>query len=258
MTFLRALSRSLVFVAAFCCIAGAALADGQFSPAQKGEIEQIIKSYLLKNPEILRDAIDVLAKREKTAAAAARNKIVSDPNSALYGSPDQAVVGNPNGKVTLVEFFDYNCGYCKKTLPDIAALIKDNPDLKVILKDYPILSPGSIEAAEIATAAHKQFDSKKFWEFHQRLLGMRVPVGKAQAIEVAKELGANVDQLTKDAADPAVKKGLEENDRLGQALDLTGTPSFVVGDQTVVGAVGYDQLKSRIDNVRKCGKAVCS
>lgn len=258
MAFLRALLKSLATVVALCCLAGAAFADGQFSPAQKGEIEQIIKNYIMTNPEILRDAIAELDRREKTAEANARSKIIADRTGPLYVSQSQAIVGNPDGKVTLVEFFDYNCGYCKKALPDIAHLIKANPDLRVILKDYPILSPGSIEAAEIATAVRKQFTPEKFWEFHQKLLSSRTPVGRVQAIAVAKDLGANIDQLTKDAADPAVKKGLEQNDRLGQALMLTGTPSFVIGKDTIIGAVGYDELKTKIDNVRKCGNVICS
>lgn len=258
MAFLSALLRSLATAAALCCLAGAAFADGQFSAAQKGEIEQIIKNYIMTNPEILRDAINELDRREKTAEADARSKIVSDLNGPLYVSQSQAVVGNPNGKITLVEFFDYNCGYCKKSLQDLARLIKNNPDLRVILKDYPILSKGSVEAAEIEAAVLKQFTGEKFWQFHQMLLGARTAVGRDQAIAVAKAFGANVDQLIKDAASPAVKKGIEQNDQLGQALMLTGTPSFVIGKETVIGAVGYDELKTKLDNIRKCGKVVCS
>jgi protein-disulfide isomerase len=259
MAFLSAFSKRLVAaVAVLCCLAGVGWADGQFSPTQKSQIEQIIKAYLMKNPEVLRDAIGELDRREKTAEAAARQKIIANRSGPLYVSPDQAIVGNPKGKVTLVEFFDYNCGYCKRALPDIVHLVSTTPDLRLILKDYPILSQGSVEAAEIAAAARKQLSPDKFWEFHQKLLGSRGPVGRAQAIEVAQSLGANVAKLNKDAADPSVKKGLEQNDQLGQALLLTGTPSFIVGDETVIGAVGYNELKGKIDNVRKCGKVACS
>jgi protein-disulfide isomerase len=248
--------------AAFFCLTASpaqmAFADGQFSASQKGEIEQIIKSYILKNPEILREAISELELREKTAEATAQKKIISNLQGPLYVSNSQEIVGNPNGKVTLVEFFDYNCGYCKRSLADIATLMKQSPDLRVILKDYPILSQRSIEAAAVAQALHKQFTGNKFWEFHQKLLSSRVPVGRAEALAVAKAMGADMDRLIKDAAAPGIKKGLEDNDHLGQALMLTGTPSFVIGDQTVVGAVGYASLKSKLDNVRKCGKAICS
>jgi protein-disulfide isomerase len=233
-------------------------AAAEFSPVQKTEIETILKNYLLQNPEILRDAINELEKRDKAAETAARGKIVSDMQSPLYTSAHQAIIGNPNGKVTLVEFFDYNCGYCKKALGDLAHLLKDDPDLRVILRDFPILSEGSIEAAQVEAAARLQFKGDKFWEFHQKLLGSHGPIGKAQALAVAKESGADMDKLAKDAAEPTVKDGIEESDQLGRALALTGTPSYVVGDEVVVGAVGYDQLKAKLDNVRKCGKAACS
>lgn len=259
---LRPLLKCLAVAAALSCLiawpARMAFADGQFSPAQKSEIEQIIKNYIMKNPEILRDAISELELREKTAEMDARHKIVLNLQGPLYVSQSQEVVGNPNGKIILVEFFDYNCGYCKKSLSDIVRLIKENPDLRVILKDYPILSERSIEAAEIALALRKQFTGEKFWEFHQKLLSLRTPVGSAEAIAVAKELGADTDRLTKDAAAPEIKKGIEDNDHLGRALMLDGTPSFVIGDDTVVGAVGYAALKTKLDNVRKCGKVVCS
>lgn len=242
----------------FALAAGSAFADGQFSPAQKTEIEQIIKSYIMKNPEILRDAITELELKEKTAEADARRKIIANQQGLLYAAPLQEVVGNPAGKLTLIEFFDYNCGYCRKTLGDIARLMKDYPDLKIILKDYPILSDKSIEAASIALAARKQFDPAKFWEFHQRLLSTHGAVGREEALAVAKDLGADMDRLTKDAASDEIKKDLADNDHLGQQLSLNGTPSFILGEETVVGAVGYTAMKDKLDNLKKCGKVACS
>jgi len=235
-----------------------AVADDQISPAQKAAIEKIVKDYIAKNPEIVRDALTELELREKTAEMDARNKIISNMQGPLYTSSAQEIVGNPNGKITLVEFFDYNCGYCKKTLGDIAELIKGNPDLRVILKDYPILSDKSIEAATIALAVKKQFDGDKFWQYHQRLLSSRGAVGREEAVALAKDMGADMDRLNKDAVAPDIKKGLADNDKLGQALMLNGTPSFVIGEEPIVGAIGYDAMKGKLDNVRKCGKVVCS
>jgi len=235
-----------------------AFADDQISPAQKAAIEKIIKDYISKNPEIVRDALTELELREKTAEMDARNKIISSMQGPLYVSFAQEVVGNPNGKITLVEFFDYNCGYCKKTLGDIAELIKGNPDLRVILKDYPILSDKSVEAATIALAVKKQFTGDKFWQYHQRLLSSRGAVGRDEALALAKDMGADMDRLNKDVGGGDIKKGLEDNDKLGQALMLNGTPSFVIGEEPIVGAIGYDAMKGKLDNVRKCGKVVCS
>jgi protein-disulfide isomerase len=232
-------------------------AAAEFSAAQKSQIEQIIKDYILNNPELLRDAIAELDRRQKEEEAAARTKIISEQSGALFNSPFQATVGNPNGKVTIVEFFDYNCGYCKRALDDMAKLMKTEPDLRVILKDFPVLGPGSVEAAKIASAVRNQLKGDRFWEYHFRLLGSHGPVGKTQALAVAKELGADMDRIEKEADTADVRKGIEETMQLADSLSLTGTPSFVVGSDVVVGAVGYDELRSKIGNVRKCGKANC-
>ncbi len=155
----------------------------------------------------MRDAISELDAREKLAETKARDEIVGNPSSPLYSAANQPVIGNPNGKITLIEFFDYNCGYCKRALNDLAKLMKENPDLRVVLRDLPILSSGSIEAARIANAANNQIKGAKFWEFHQKLLGSRGPVGKAEALAVAKELGLDMDRLAKDAAAPSASAG---------------------------------------------------
>jgi len=233
----------------------------EFSPGQTSEIEKIVKDYLIKNPEILRDAMAALERKQKDEEAATREKVVSDNASLLFNSVNQANVGNAKGKITIVEFFDYNCGYCKRTVDDMARLMKSEPDLRVVLKDFPVLGPGSVEAAKIATALRNQFKGDKFWEYHQRLFAMPHPregVGKAQALAAAKELGADMDRLEKDAEAADTRKGIEETMQLADSLSLSGTPSFVVGSEVVVGAVGYDELKNKIGNVRKCGKPVCS
>ncbi|HUB65371.1 MAG TPA: DsbA family protein [Methylocella sp.] len=230
----------------------------EFSASQKTEIEAIIKDYLLQKPEILREAIGVLDARDKAAETKARQDVVSDPSGLLYSGAHQAVIGNPNGKITLIEFFDYNCGYCKRALSDLARLMKDNPDLRVLLRDFPILSPGSVEAARVANAVRLQFQGDKFWEFHQKLLGSHGPVGKAEALAVAKDLGADMDKLAKDAAAPGVTAGIEESDKLAKSLQVTGTPSYVLGGDVIVGAVGYDELEAKLENIKKCGKVICS
>jgi protein-disulfide isomerase len=241
---------------------GAALAFGparaaEFSPDQKTAIEAIVKEYLVQNPEVLRDAMVELDRRTKAAEAAAQRAITADPGSKLYTSSAQGVVGNPKGTATLVEFFDYNCGYCKHALADVAKLMSTDPNLKIVLKDYPILTQGSVEAAQVASAVRQQFQGEKFWEFHRQLLSTRGPVGKDQALEVARELGADMGQLAKDMADPAIQSGIDETLQMAQALNLSGTPSFIVGQDVVVGAVGFDELKTKVDNAHKCGKATC-
>ncbi len=228
-----------------------------FSGAQKQQIETIIRDYLLTNPEILRDAYAALESKQARAEAEQRAGALKTYGEMLTNSPYQAVVGNPKGKVTLVEFFDYNCGYCKQALPDLTRLMKEDGDLRVVLKDFPVLGPGSVEAAQVAIAVKKQFQGEKFWGFHVKLLGTRGQVGKAQALAAARDSGADMDRLTKDMEGPEVQATLQESAKLADALNLTGTPTYVVGDEVVVGAVGYGQIKGRLDNIRKCGKASC-
>lgn len=236
----------------------AAAHAAQFSADQTTEIRTIIKDYLMEHPEVLRDAITELDSREKAAEAEARKKALADLQGSLYTSPDGFVIGNPNGKVTLVEFFDYNCGYCRRALGDLDKLMKQNSDLRVILRDFPILSPSSVDAAIIADAAHRQFTGDKFWEFHRRLLGQHGLVGKEQALAVAKDMGADMDRLAKDAADPKIRAGIQNSDDLAKSLSLNGTPSYVVADDVLVGAVGFDEINKALGNIRKCGKAACS
>jgi protein-disulfide isomerase len=247
-----------VLALAFLALAFSPACAESFSSGQKAEIGAIIKDYLLQKPEILREAIGVLEAREKAAEAKAREKVVSDPSGALFRAANQAVIGDPGGKITLIEFFDYNCGYCKRALSDLARLMKDNPDLRVVLRDFPILSPGSVEAAKIANAFLRQFQGEKFWEFHQKLLGSRGPVGKAEALAVAKDLDADMDKLAKDTAAPGITSGIEESEKLAKSLRVTGTPTYVIGEDVVVGAVGYDELEAKVANIKKCGKAICS
>lgn len=228
-----------------------------FSAPQKKQIENIVRDYLLTNPEILRDAYAALEAKQARAEAEQRAGALKTYANQLTQSPYQAVVGNPKGKVTLVEFFDYNCGYCKQALPDLTRLMKEDSDLRVVLKDFPVLGPGSVEAAQVAIAVKKQFQGDKFWAFHVMLLGTRGQVGKAQALAAARDSGADMDRLAKDMEGPEVQATLQESAKLADALNLTGTPTYVVGDEVVVGAVGYAQIKGRLENVRKCGKASC-
>jgi protein-disulfide isomerase len=242
-------------------LAGATLAipasADEFTPAQKQELGSFIKSYLVNNPEVLREAIEALDKHDKDVADAQRKDYIASQAGPLFSSKYQATIGNPKASATLVEFFDYNCHYCKGALPDVTKLMKDDPNLKLVLKDYPVLGPGSVEAAKVASAARNQLPGDKFWTFHSKLLATHGPVGKNEALAVARDLGLDMDKLARDMESPDVKAGLDETMQLADALQINGTPTFVVGQDVVVGAVGYDQLKDKIDAVHKCGKATC-
>lgn len=237
-------------------VATVAPVTGQTTP-DKTAIEAIVKEYLLKNPEIIQEAMVELQRRQAEAEAAAVKRITADPKSPLYSSEHHTVVGNPNGDVTVVEFSDFNCPYCKRGLADLQKLIETDKNVKVILKEFPILSPGSREAAVVALALRQQFDGSKLWKFHANLLNIRGSIGMAQALAVAKDLGADMKKLETAMASPAIQASLDESKLLADALGITGTPSYVVAEDLVVGARGYEALKSRVDNYRRCKKAEC-
>jgi protein-disulfide isomerase len=229
----------------------------EFSATQRGEVERIVREYLVAHPEVLQEAMTELDKRQTAAEAAKHKAAVKQYSEALFKSPRQVVLGNPDGNVTFVEFFDYNCGYCKRAMDDMLTLLKDDPKLKVVLKEFPVLGPGSVEAARVAVAVRMQDKTgKKYLEFHQKLLGGRGQADKARALAVAKDVGLDMGRLDKDMASPEVKATLEENFKLAEALGLNGTPSYVIGDNVVIGAVGLEALKEKVDTSR-CGKPGC-
>jgi protein-disulfide isomerase len=228
-----------------------------FSSGQRSEIEAIIKDYLLKNPELLQEVLTELEKRQTAADAEKHRTAVKEHADKLFNSSRQVTLGNPNGDVIMVEFFDYNCGYCKRALTDMLELMKSDPKLKVVLKEFPVLGPGSLEAAQVAVGVQMQDRTgKKYLDFHQKLLAGRGQADRARALAVAKEVGLDTARLEKDMASPEVRATLEESLKLAEALGLNGTPSYVIGSDVVIGAVGLSALREKV-NTARCGKATC-
>lgn len=228
-----------------------------FSGAQKTEIEKIIREYLVNHPEVLQEAIAALEKKHAADEAAKHQAAVKDNAEALFNSPRQVTVGNPLGDVTFVEFFDYNCGYCKRAMADMFDLMKHDPRLKVVLKEFPVLGPASVEAARVAIAVRMQDKTgKKYLDFHQKLMMGRGQADKARAIAAAKEAGLDAARIERDLNSDEVRQTLEESMKLAEKLGLNGTPSYVIGPNVVVGAVGLEQLKEKVNSAR-CGKATC-
>lgn len=223
---------------------------------QREAIEAIVREYLMKNPEVIRDAMEALEQKRLAEETARQTKAIADNRDKLLHSPFQVVLGNPAGDVTLVEFFDYNCGYCRRAHADMTRLISEDAKLRVVLKEFPVLGPASLEAAQVAVAVNI-VAPEKYGEFHDRMLSDRAQASGERAIAIAEEIGIDGARLREATKSDAVGKAIEEVYAMANALGLTGTPSYVVGDEVVVGAVGYDQLKSRIDAVRACGSTIC-
>jgi len=250
---LRLLSPALLALA--LCAAPASAQT--FSDGQRGEIETIVKNYLIAHPEVLEEAMNELNKRQAADEAAKHEASITENSQAIFNSPRNVTLGNKSGDVTFVEFFDYNCGYCKRAMTDMMDLMKADPKLKVVLKEFPVLSEGSVEAAKVAVAVRMQDPGgAKYLDFHQRLLGGRGPADKARALAAAKDAGLDVARLEKDMASPEARATIDENFKLAESMGMNGTPSYVIGKQVVVGAIGVEGLKEKI-GIARCGKATC-
>lgn len=247
----------LLAAGAVALIGIATATAAEISPAQRGDIEKIVHDYIIAHPEVLQEAIAELEKRQAQAQALKQQASVKDNAAEIFNSPRQVVLGNPHGDVTMVEFFDYNCGYCKHAMGDMLTLLKTDPKLRVVLKEFPVLGPGSVEAAKVAVAVRMQDKTgQKYLEFHTKLLGGRGQADGARALAVAKDVGLDMTRLQKDLASNEIKATINENLKLGDELGLSGTPSYIIGKDVVVGAVGLDALKQQISTAR-CGKAAC-
>jgi protein-disulfide isomerase len=226
------------------------------SEAQKSEVEAIIREYLLANPEIVRDAINELQRKEAEAEEVAQTQTIIDNSERLFSAPVDVAIGNPDGDVTLVEFFDYNCGYCRRAHADMQALIAGDPNLKIVLKEFPILGEGSVQAAQVAVAVLLT-TPEKYGAFQDALLTEPGQVDGARALAVAGDMGLDATALSAMVDSEEVRATIAESHALAQQLELTGTPSYVTSRKVIVGAVGYDALKAEIDRVRACaGDAV--
>lgn len=229
---------------------------GGFSADQKAGIEKILKDYLLTNPEFLIEVQTVLeAKLEKQQSERLKAALAENAKE-LYRRPTAPVGGNKDGDITVTEFFDYNCGYCKKSLPDIQALIKQDGKVRVVLKELPILSKDSFEASKLALAAKLQ---GKYWEMHTALLDTQGPANSASAIRIAEKLGLDIAKLKADADGPEVRAELEAVKTLANKMGINGTPHFLVGDRSIAGAPTdlLAQLSAGVTDMRKAGCNYC-
>lgn len=215
------------------------------TPAQREAMEGVVRDYLLKNPKILRQAIERLQAVEEAERKQRAVDAISSNRPALANDPESPVGGNPNGDVTVVEFFDYRCGYCKKVAPTLQALAERDPKVRIVYKEFPILGPDSVYAARAALAAHRR---NQYVPFH---IGMMTSPenGKAAVKSTAEKLGFD-EKFFKEIENPAFDKMIEKNIRLAQVMDIGGTPAFVVGDQLVPGAIDIDSLTEMVKKER--------
>ncbi|AJY48193.1 DSBA oxidoreductase [Martelella endophytica] len=216
-----------------------------------------VHDYLVANPETLLDVQTALQQKQAERQQQAASAALAENQDKLYQPAFDAEFGNPEGAITVVEFFDYNCGYCRRALSDMDDIIAANEDVRFVLKEIPVLGPDS-EAAEKVSYAFLKIAPEKYEDFHRALMGSGTRANDASARAVANALG--VDDAAIDAAMeqfPA-EEALSAHFALASAIGVNGTPAYIIGDRLISGAVGADVLQETIDNVRDCGKSVCS
>ncbi len=229
--------------------------DGGFSLGQVKAVEKIVKDYLLSHPEILLEVQEAYEKKvEAQRADATQSRLPAFYKTLADMSPQLASLSVGSGDVTVVEFFDYNCGYCRRTLPDLVKLIESDHAVKVQFMEYPILAPESTEASKAAIAAAKQ---GKYFEFHKAMFAAG-RASKETALKVAEQLGLDIGRLKSDMASPETEALLSKISEAGKQMFVDGTPYFIVGDKTNPGWTQFDQLKELVGDARKAGCKACA
>ena len=219
-----------------------------FTPDQRKAIEAIIRDYLTKNPDVLIDALQAAEDKMKGEAKDKAAQALSTRRREIFDDPDTPFAGNPNGDVSLVEFFDYRCPYCKQVEPSLEALIGEDRQLRIVYKEFPVLGPESVTASKAALAARKQ---GKYDAFHRALMALKGQINDTAVFKTAESVGLDVDRLKRDMSAPEIGRALKANSELADALDIRGTPGFVIGNEIVPGAIDLASLKQLIATARK-------
>ena len=247
-------TRFRLLLASTLCAAGLGL--GVFSFAQQAaaedfsreEIEQIVRDYLMENPQVILDAVQAMQARQAAEEAALQAENLVRLREHVVGGPATMIVGNPDGDVTLVEFFDYRCSYCRRVAPAVMSLIESDPGIRIAMKEFPILGAESVYASRAALAAANQ---DMYWEMHVALMDFGGTYDETSIREIAADLDMDEDQLIADMTSPEVDAAINQNYELAQTLGINGTPAFIVGDTVVPGAVSLETLQDLIDEARQ-------
>lgn len=247
---------AIVLIGSSVLIANNDAAQAQEQKVNRTEIEEIIRSYLLENPEIMIEVQTALEAKQTALTAARQAKTLLDMNEKIYNSQHQMIIGDPDAKITVVEFFDYNCGFCKRAMDDMYRIVKENTDVKFVMKEFPVLGENSLQAHRVSLALINKYP-EKYDEFHKTLLGATGGKNGARAMEMAISLGADEAIMATEMNNPELTTAVQEVYEIADGLGITGTPSYIIGDKVVFGAVGYERLMPQINNLRKCGKAEC-
>ncbi|MEM9733895.1 MAG: DsbA family protein [Pseudomonadota bacterium] len=226
-------------------------------PADKPAIEKMVRDYLLANPEIILEVQQALEAKQQAEAAERTRMALEQHGDTIFRSQNQGTIGPKDADVQVVEFFDYNCGFCQRAMNDMNTLLEGDKKVQFVMKELPILSEGSVEAHRISTAVYRLFPDQ-YEKFHNTLLGLQGVKDGNRALRVAQQMELDIDKINEEAGKPNILAAFREVNELANQLGINGTPSYVIGDEVLFGALGADVLREKIENVRQCGKTVCS
>lgn len=231
--------------------AAAARAADSFTPEQKKELEVLFKDYIMNNPQTIMDSVQAYQMKEQELAQKSAEEKLKEYKDKLTKSPDLPFTGNPEGDVTVVEFFDFNCGYCKKAFEDVTKVLEEDKNLKIVFIDMPILSDKSQLMAKMAMAAHKQ---GKYFEAHAALMNYRGTQSEENYLNALKDAGLDIEKIKADMAGADIDMTIQKHLKIANELNIRGTPGFIVGDQLHPGYIGLDGLKMAIQDARAGAK----
>lgn len=247
MIFLRLGRWALLFLLATVSLGNAA---DPLTPAQKDAVRDIVHEYLMNNPEVLIDALQAYQARAAEETQKKQEAALSQFREQLERDPTSPVVGAADGNVTVVEFLDYRCSYCKKVFPAMQELLRDDGKIRYVVKEYPILSPESVVAAKAALAVWRKAP-EKYLAFHTALMTARGTLSDTRILEIVGEIGLDAKAIATAMKDPEINAALAKTHELAQSLGINGTPAFVIGGHLVPGAVGVDALREMVAAARK-------
>jgi protein-disulfide isomerase len=222
----------------------------------RDEFGNMVREYLTTNPQIMLEVQEALEEQQQQDQLLAQQKALNEKEEKIFRSEHQVEIGNENASITIVEFYDYNCGYCQRALADMTRFVEEDPSVRFILKEFPVLGEPSLEAHRVSIAFSRQYPEQA-GDFHIALLKADGRKDGRIAMDLAVQMGADRDRLESELDAPYVMEAIRESYELADSLGITGTPSYVVGDEVVFGAVGFSSLNQKVAAIKECGKANC-
>lgn len=221
--------------------------------AERKAFRDEVRAYLLENPEVLIEAMDVLQQREETAGLERDTKVIAANSSRIFANPNDWVGGNPEGDITLVEFMDYRCGYCRKAYAEVDELIKSDGKIRFVVKEFPILGEASMMSAQFAIALKQLHGDEVYGQAHDALMTMRGEPSAETLTRLAEDLGLEAQPILDRMNAPEVMAVIQDNYALAEQMDITGTPAFIMGDSVMRGYAPLDVMREFVADMRADG-----